>query len=142
MRRLIVRLLVLASIVGLAGCSHAGVRPYRALTAADISSAAVLLQPPGRTLPIEDTGELVALLKDVVVCGAGGAYPEYAGQAVTFYLIMSDGTQTGISVCSPFLVVDGVGYRAGRGPCEALSSYANGLLSSGAGGPPGEAAPL
>ena len=43
---------------------------------------------------------------------------------------MTDGTQREIVAFSPFLVIDGVGYRAAHAPCEALNRYANELLVS------------
>ncbi len=41
---------------------------------------------------------------------------------------MADGTETEITACNPFLVIDGAGYRTKYAPCEALNSYANRLL--------------
>ncbi len=75
---------VLACILGLVGCSGAGTKPYQDLTAADISSATVLLQPPDQTLQVEEPDRLVALLQDVVIYEEDDSYTEYAGQAVTF----------------------------------------------------------
>lgn len=121
----------LACILGLAGCSGAGTKPYQDLTAADIASATVFLQPPDQTLQVEDTDRLAALLQDVVIYEEDNSYTEYTGQAVTFQLTMSDGTQTDVTAYSPFLIIDGTGYRTEHDPCEALNRYANELLDSG-----------
>ena len=121
----------LACILGLAGCSGAGTKPYQDLTAADIASATVFLQPPDQTLQVEDTDRLAALLQDVVIYEEDNSYAEYTGQAVTIQLTMSDGTQTDITAYNPFLIIDGIGYRTEYEPCEALNRYANELLDSG-----------
>ncbi len=65
----------------------------------------------------------------MVIYQEDNSYTGYNGQGVTFTLTMSDGTQTQIMAFNPFLVMDGIGYRTKYEPCEALSSYANRLLS-------------
>lgn len=105
-----------------------GRRPFRKLKASEIASADVLLMPPDRMIPILETEELAGYLNDVVIYNRDDSYTEYAGQAVLFTLTMTDGTQTKIMAYSPFLVIDGIGYRTKHQPCEALSQYANLLM--------------
>ena len=107
-----------------------GDRPFLALDAGEVRSATVRLSPPDRTVEVADTDTLVALLRGVVTYRRDDSYAEYAGQAVTFTLAMADGTLREVTEYSPFLIVDGVGYRAGGEACEALSRYANTLLDS------------
>ena len=102
-----------------------GKRPYKNLDAAQIASAKVRLSPPDKTVEIEDVSELACRLNDVVIYHQDNSYTEYAGQAAAFTLTMTDGTQTEITAYSPFLVIDGVGYKTRHEPCEALSRYAN-----------------
>ena len=80
---------------------------------------------------MEETDRLIALLQDVVIYEEDNSYTEYAGQAVTIQLTMSDGTQTSITEYNPFLIIDGIGYRTEYEPCEALNRYANELPDSG-----------
>ena len=131
MKRLTAWVFALAGVLGLAGCSSAGTRPYQDLTTADITSATVSLQPPDKTLQVEELDRLLELLQDVVLYEGDGSYTQYGGQAVTIQLTLSDGTQTSITAYNPFLIVDGVGYRTEYEPCQALNRYANELLSSG-----------
>lgn len=105
-----------------------GRRPFRRLKASEIASADVLLMPPDRTVRIPETEELAGYLNDVVIYNRDDSYTEYAGQAVLFTLTMTDGTQTKVMAYSPFLVIDGIGYRTKYQPCEALNRYANLLL--------------
>ena len=109
MKKLTAWVFILACTLGLVGCSSAGTKPYQNLTATDISSATVLLQPPDKTLQVEEPDRLIELLQDVVIYEEDNSYTEYAGQAVTFQLTMSDGTQTDVTAYSPFLIIDGTG---------------------------------
>ena len=130
MKRLTAWVLTLVGILGLVGCSSTGTKPYQDLSAAEISFATVLLQPPDKTIQVEELDTLLALLQDLVIYEEDNSYTEYAGQAVTIQLTMSDGTQTSITAYNPFLIIDGVGYRTEYEPCEALNGYANELLDS------------
>ena len=103
-------------------------RPFRDLATEDIIAASVELTPPGETAEVEDLKELATLLQEAVVYEEDDSYNQYNGQAVTFTLTMADGTETRIMAYSPFLVIDGVGYRTEYEPCEALNAYANLLL--------------
>jgi hypothetical protein len=111
-----------------------GRRPYKNLDAAQIASAKVRLSPPDKTVEIENASELAGCLNDVVIYYQDNSYTEYAGQAAVFTLTMTDGTQTEIAAYSPFLIIDGVGYKTKQEPCEALSRYADELLRSGTAG--------
>ena len=130
MKKLTALVFALTGILGLIGCSSAGTKPYQDLTTAEIASTAVLLQPPDKTFQVEEPDRLIELLQDVVIYEEDNSYTEYTGQAVTIQLTMCDGTQTSITTCNPFLIIDGTGYRTEYKPCEALNRYANELLNS------------
>lgn len=106
-------------------------RPFKDLEASEIVSAKVRLTPPDTTLRLVDTETLADCLQDVKIYRKDNSYTEYCGQGVIFSLTLSDGTQTEVMTYSPFLVIDGVGYRTAYEPCEALHSYANRLLQEG-----------
>ena len=131
MKKLTAWFFALTGILGLVSCSSAGTKPYQDLATTDISSATVLLQPPDKTLQVEELDRLIALLRDVVIYEEDNSYTEYAGQSVTIQLTMSDGTHTDITAFYSFLIIDGKGYRTEYDPCEALNRYANELLDSG-----------
>ena len=130
MKRLTAWVLTLVGILGLVGCSSTGTKPYQDLTTEEILSAAVRLQPPDKTFQVEKLDDLTARLQDLIIYEEDNSYTDYAGQAVTIQLTMSDGTQTSITAYNPFLIIDGVGYRTEYEPCEALNGYANELLDS------------
>ena len=106
-----------------------GKRPFKNLDSADIVSASVELMPPDVKLEISDTEKLAELLSSVVIYRQDDSYKDYAGQAAVFTLIMEDGTAVEITDYTPFVIIDGMGYKAKYEPCQALNSYANGLLS-------------
>lgn len=107
---------------------HPG-KPFEDLNASDIAWATVQLTPPDKTIQIVETDELAALLRDVAIYEKDNSYRDYCGQAATFSLMMADGSYTRIMAYNPFLVIDGVGYRAEYEPCESLNQYANELLN-------------
>ena len=105
-----------------------GRRPFKDMDGADILSATVELMPPDVELEVSDTEKLAELLRQVVIYRQDDSYRDYAGQAAVFTLSMDDGTVVEITGYTPFVIIDGVGYKAKYEPCEALNSYANTLL--------------
>ena len=105
-----------------------GRRPFKDMDGADILSATVELMPPDVELEVSDTEKLAELLRQVVIYRQDDSYRDYAGQAAVFTLSMDDGTVVEITEYTPFVIIDGVGYKAKYEPCEALNSYANTLL--------------
>lgn len=131
-RVLIGAALAAAALLCAAALGLGGRKPFQNLNAADIVHAAVRLTPPDKTVQILEPTELTKLadyLKDVVIYREDNSFHEYSGQGVTFQLTMADGTQREVMAYNPFLVIDGVGYRTKYEPCQALSQYANDLLS-------------
>lgn len=105
-----------------------GRRPFKDMDGADILSATVELMPPDVELEVSDTEKLAELLRQVVIYRQDDSYRDYAGQAAVFTLSMDDGTVVEITEYTPFVIIDGVSYKAKYEPCEALNSYANTLL--------------
>lgn len=104
-------------------------RPFKDIDGENIVSAKVELMPPDVELEVSDTEKLAELLRQVVIYRRDDSYKDYAGQAAVFTLIMEDGTAVEITDYTPFVIIDGVGYKAKYEPCQALNSYANSLLS-------------
>ena len=115
-----------------------GKTPYKELKvfffekkASDIVSATVYFFPPDKTVQITDVEELVSYLGEVTIYNEDHSYNDYCGQTVLFTLTMADGAQEKITAFNPFVIINGVGYKAKYEPCERLSRYANQLLSAG-----------
>ena len=122
-------IVICAAVIG--SGSVTGTRPFKGLDSGDIAFASVTLSPPGRTLKVDDAGELAQLLSNAVVYGHDDSYTEYTGQGVTYTLTLNDGKVLDVTAYNPFLIIDGVGYRTKYEPCEALNAFANDLLDSG-----------
>ena len=110
-----------------------GKTPYKNLKASNIVSATVCLAPPDKTVQITDSEieELVPYLNEIVIYNEDNSYTDYCGQAVMFTLTMADGSQEEITAYNPFVIINGIGYKAKYEPCEQLSRYANKLLNAG-----------
>lgn len=102
-----------------------GKKAFKNLESTDVISSTVRLLPPDKTFQIKDTDELVKILNGVVVYYKDNSYNEYAGQANVYTLFMADGSKKEIIECSPFIVVDGIGYRAKHKSCIFLDTIAN-----------------
>ena len=76
-----------------------------------------------------DLDALAAALNDAVIYRKDGSYTEYNGQAVIYTIVLKDGTERAVNAYSPFLIIDGVGYRANAESCEQLARIAGGLIS-------------
>ena len=131
MKKITLFWVVLCLVFAIVGCSRdKSERPFEDLVAEEVLSAEVCLMPPDETLRIPDTDELVALLRRVVTYEEDNSWREYNGQSVIFTLKMTDGSQREVIAFNPFVVIDGVGYRAEYDTCEPLSRYANELLTN------------
>ena len=118
---------ICAIAVGFIISSDSGEKPFKDLSAEEISSATVRLLPPDDTVTITDIDELVGYLNNIVIYEEDNSYSEYNGQVVIFTITKTDGTQVEINALNLFVVIDGVGYKCKYKPCEKLSSYANEL---------------
>lgn len=127
-----IKLIILVSIVLIVGVLlfyGKERKPFEDLQASDISSASVKLIPPDQTIQITDYAKLTKLLNEIIIYNRDDSYRTYSGQWVEFTIILTDGTKIEVGSFNPFFVINGIGYKTEYEPCEALSSYANSLLS-------------
>lgn len=129
MQKALMPLLALLLCCTVSGCSVLGTRPFEGLRESDVASVTVRMIPPDTELRLTEAEieTFLELLRQTVVYQRDDSYTEYDGQAVLFTVTGTDGTVTTINAYSPFLIIDDRGYRCGYTPCQALSSFANGL---------------
>ena len=101
-------------------------KPFENLTAEEIESVDLTLNPPQKTLNIDDRKkieELVEILNTVVTYGEDTT--EYAGQAVIFTLYKTDGSITSVNSYSPQIIIDDIKYTTDNKALDKLSVLGN-----------------
>lgn len=96
----------------------------------EIDSVVLTANPPNRTVDLkeEQIDELVDLLNNLTLMETGDSYQEYTGQWVQFDIAKTDGTFLSIAELSPFIIIDGNGYKVRYDQGEALNEFANGII--------------
>lgn len=120
--------LVLCVLVGLGTFRLAsGQRPFADITAEDIAQARVEMLPPGKSAKLDQEAvrELAGILRVATVYQKDDSYLDDSGQAAIYSIERADGSEVELMAYSPYLVVDGVGYRARLEPCLALVALGN-----------------
>ncbi len=128
-KKTVIALVIVIAAAAFVCTNFIGRKPFANLKAEDIASASVRLVPPDQTVPVTDLDALAAALNDAMVYRKDGSYTEYNGQAVIYTIVLNDGTERTVNAYSPFLIIDGVGYRANAGSCEQLARIADGMIS-------------
>ena len=127
--KVIIVILICILVFGVMLLNPFGRKPFKGLVQEEILLASVTIIPPNKSVEIIDTEELVECLQEIVTYNKDDTYKEYSGQAVTFTLSMSNGSEIEIMEYNPFIVIDGISYKTKYEPCEKLNSYANNLLT-------------
>lgn len=94
----------------------------------DVTSFTVTLRPPDEQFTITDEeaiSELVDIYNEVKIFEEDDSYTDYDGQWVEFELTMTDERSKTVAAYSPFIIIDGVGYKTESEPCEKLNSFGN-----------------
>lgn len=121
--------IIIVLIIGiiLIGKSLNDSHPFIDLKVEDIAGVTVELYPPGTKAEFnsQEIEDLVGILHKVVIYSEDNSYTEYNGQAVVFKITKTDGTMIEINAYSPFLIINGVGYKTKYGPCEQLTRLGN-----------------
>ena len=128
-RKTLLALVILCAVAAAAlAVLFSGSRPNKNLTASDITYAeAYMITNNGTKLQsqLTDYETLAALLREISVGRKDLACAPVNGgcDVTTFALILMDGTCYDIAVKSPYVSINGQGFRAKRKPCEALEHY-------------------
>ena len=142
MKKAIIAWCLIAVILALAACGHSGdsattaapaaTMPYESLTAEDIASATVELQPPHVTvvLDADAIGKLVAILQTVEIYGKDTSNESLAGQGVTYTITKTDGSVEKVAPLGSLITLNEVRYHAKYEPSEALNLLGNTLAGT------------
>ncbi len=118
-------------LTGIIAFTASGKKPFEKLSSTEIQSVSVRLTPPDLEIQLseDEIHTLVTLLSQNVVYRKDNSYSNYSGQDILFTITKRDQTTLTVHACNPFLIINETGYRCKYEPCEALSAFANGLIS-------------
>lgn len=104
-----------------------GKQPFKDLSVNEISSVSVQLLPPDETYDLNEKEiiQLLNTLNKVVIYNKDSSYNEYVGQAVIYSITKTDGSKITVNAYNPFIIFDGMGYKAKYEPCEELNALGN-----------------
>jgi len=105
-------------------------KPYKDLTADGISSVRVTFKPDGTTVEATDTEAFAQILSSLETRGKYKEYGNFDGQLVIFDIRLTSGEAVSVSVLSPYVSINGTGYRVSDGQCEELLEYAQALVGN------------
>lgn len=99
----------------------------------EIDSVVLTANPPNQTVDLkeEQIDELVDLLNNLTLKETGDSYQEYTGQWVQFDITKTNGTFLSIAELSPFIIIDGNGYKVRYEKGEFLNKFANEIIYKG-----------
>lgn len=104
--------------------------PYKSLKAEEIKEVKIHVVPPDREIKLtgEQVSECVEILRKLEL-EERVASEHLLGQMIKVVITAKDGTRTEIQDMSPYLVMDGVWYKA-KGYGEELNTFANEIIAS------------
>lgn len=105
-------------------------KPYKDLTADSVVSARVIFEQGGNTVRITDTDSFVRIISSLETNGKYKEYGNLNGQIVTFEAQLTDGESISVSVLSPYVSINGTGYKVSDGQCDELLEYARSLIEN------------
>lgn len=115
-----VLIIAIAACTGIACQNDKEVNPFSALSVDDIDSVTVHYQPQDESYEIQNIDKLVNVLREVVVYGKDESANEMNGASVTYTLKKKDGTEIVVTSLNPYILIDGVGYKAPKESCEKI----------------------
>lgn len=125
---LIITAVIIIAVLILVVSRPWGRKPFKDLSAEDISSVSLELMPPGRTfdLTTDQITDLADGLQDIIIYKEEPLEP-LAGQAVIFNITYTDGTTVKVEPMGSLMQIDGVRYQTKYEPSEELNRFANGI---------------
>lgn len=120
---------IILGICAALGTLLTGNKPYAGLESEQLSKVEMQLTPPDVRfeLEAEEVEQLTPILRQLTIYRQDDSYTDYAGQTVQVTLTLQDGSTIQVVECNPFLVIDGVGFKAKEESCSQLQAFANQL---------------
>ncbi len=130
-KKIIIGGLVAVAVICLLVLKPWGTKPFKDLSANEISTVSVELLPPNETLDLTQNqiNDLVSILQTAVLYNKAPLEP-LAGQAVIYQITQTDGTAIKIEPMGSLIQIDGVRYKTKYEPSEELNRFANNIANS------------
>ena len=128
-QRIALAVAIILGVCAALGTLLTGNKPYAGLESEQLNKVEMQLSPPDVRfeLEAEEVEQLTPILRQLTIYRQDNSYEDYAGQTVKVLLILQDGTTIEVVECNPFLVIDGVGFKAKEESCSQLNEFANQL---------------
>ena len=112
-KKIISIVLIAIIIISAVFVFNKGDKPLKKLSATDILSIEITLQPPNTTISLdkEQIKDVVEIFNSIVTYEEDDSYKDYNGQTAIFDITKNDGSKISIMEIAPFVVIDGVGYK-------------------------------
>lgn len=120
---------IILGICAALGTLLTGNKPYAGLESEQLSKVEMQLTPPDVRFELgaEEVEQLTPILRQLTIYRQDDSYTDYAGQTVQVTLTLQDGSTIKVVECNPFLVIDGVGFKAKEESCSQMQAFANQL---------------
>ncbi len=128
---IITSLFILLTITILIVINISGEKPLKDLKVKDIEKVEVFLQPPNIKKEVTDKEQiqkLVETLNRIVIYKKNNSWGNYNGQFVQYTITKKNGEIIKWGDYNPYIVLNGVGYKAKYQPCEELNALANKII--------------
>lgn len=73
---------------------------------------------------------MTEILNLVVIYNKVSSHDQYAGRAVIYTIVKTDGTILTVNAYNPFLIIDSVGYKTEYEPCQELNALDSKILNN------------
>ena len=117
---------IILGICAALGTLLTGNKPYAGLESEQLSKVEMQLTPQDVRFEL-GAEQLTPILRQLTIYRQDDSYTDYAGQTVQVTLTLQDGSTIKVVECNPFLVIDGVGFKAKEESCSQLQAFANQL---------------
>jgi len=110
--------------------NYAGKKPFAKISREDIAEIHLLFgayEP--YELTEEEIGEIMKLLRDIIIYQRDDSYTEYSGgSSYEFCVKKINGKEIYLKDANPFFIINGRGYRTEYKPCDRFGNFAQKII--------------
>jgi len=110
-----------------------GDKPFESLKSEDVEKIELLVNPANKITEItkkEQINKIINTLNKIVKNEVDSSWGSYNGQYIQYTIIKKNNEIIKIGVLSPFVTIDGIGYKLTNNVCEELNDLANSIIDN------------